>query len=189
MREFRKVLFAGFVGGIAIFTWGIVSWTFFPWHEKVWRTLPQEERVAEALLSTGAPRGVYVLPGRPSDAEADQGAIEEWDRRIRRGPVAFLVYRPEGVPPNRMFRPLTRGLVVSFLIATLAAEALRRSRPRRYLARVGFVLGIGAFAWLVGPVMQWAWFQYPDEWIWSALIDAACGWLIIGFVQAGIVRP
>ncbi len=189
MTEIRKVFIGGLAGGIAIFTWGIVSWTFFPWHAKVWRTLPQEERVAEALRSTGAPRGVYVLPGRSPDAAEDEAARAEWERRIRRGPVAVLVYRPEGLPPNRMFRPLTRGLVVSFLIATLAAEALRRSRSQRYLARVGFVLGIGAFAWLVGPVMQWVWFQYPDEWIWAALIDAGCGWLIVGFVQAGIVRP
>ena len=185
----RKTLLAGLAGGIALFAWGLVSWNFFPWHETVVRTLPQEERVAEALLGTGAPRGVYFIPGRTPDVRDGQEAREEWERRIRGGPVALLVYRPEGVPPNRMFRPLTRGLVVSFLIATLAAAVLKRARPGRYLVRVGFVLAIGAFAWLAGPVMQWAWFQYPDEWIWSALVDAALGWLIVGFVQAGIIRP
>lgn len=189
MRAFRNVMIGGFAGGMALFAWGIVSWEFFPWHERVTRILPDEHTVVEALRDTGVERGVYVIPGRSPSAESETVARADWERRIRQGPVALLVYRPEGLAPNRMFRPLTRGLLVALLVTTLAAAALQRARVTPYAARVGFVLGIGTFAWLVGPVTQWAWFQYPSEWIWSALIDAGLGWTIVAFVLAGIVRP
>lgn len=183
----RKIFLGGLAGGIALFVWGIVSWEFFPWHGRVAMTLPDEDAVVEVLRDAGAARGVYVIPGRGPAASGPRARREDWERKVREGPVALLVYRPEGIAPNRMFRPLFRGLVVSFLAATLAAAALGRARLPGFAARVGFVLAVGAFAWLVGPVTQWAWFRYPDEWIWSALIDAGVGWTIVGFVLAGIL--
>jgi hypothetical protein len=189
VRSFRKILIGGLAGGMALFAWGIVSWEFFPWHERVTRSLPDEAGVVEALRGSGMDRGVYVIPGRPPASGSGPEAREDWERRIREGPVALLVYRPGGVAPNRMFRPLTRGLLVAFLVSTLAAAALQRARIEPFAGRVGFVLGIGAFAWLVGPVTQWAWFQYPVEWIGSALLDAGVGWTIVAFVHAGILGP
>src|SRR5262245_23790751 len=104
----RKVLGAGLAGGIALFTWGIVSWMVLPLHAASVRALPGEDRVVEALRDTGTEPGLYLVPGDPS----------------KRGPRALVAYDPAGSPPNRMFRTMILALAASVLAATFSAFLL-----------------------------------------------------------------
>lgn len=194
MTAGRSVLVAGLAGGLALFAWSVVSWHGLPLHDRVFRPIPDEARVVDALREHVGASGVYVFPSPPPEPEgaapADtEKARDAWEARSRAGPVGLLVYRSEGVPPNRRFRPFAKGLLADLGAAVFSAFALSRLRIGGYAARVAFVVGLGLFAWVLGPVSQWAWFRYPDLWLASTLLDAALGWLIVGTVQAGIVRP
>jgi hypothetical protein len=177
----RKVLLGGIAGGVALFVWSVVAWTLLPLHKSSIRRLPAEDRVVAALVEARTEGGLYVVPGLPDSSGKSEdekaAAQQEWEDRAGRGPVATLAYHPGGRPPNRMFRPMVRGLGLAVAAAIFSAFSLSRARIANHFGRVAFVLGMGFFAWVLGPAMQWNWFA------------ALAGWAIVGVVQAGIVRP
>ncbi len=189
----RKVLLAGLAGGVALFVWGIVAWTVLPVYGGALRTLPGEDRVVQALREGGATRGVYVVPALPRNlrkagtpaSEADQA----WAEKFRRGPRALLVYDPSGRSPTRMFRPLARALALCLAAATFSAFVLSRLRIHGHFARIFFLTALGLFGWLLGPALLGVWFFYPADYLLAALAEALGGWLIVGVVQAGMVKP
>jgi hypothetical protein len=189
----RKVLLGGVAGGAVLFVWSVLAWTLLPLHQSSLGRFGAESRVVEALADARTPGGLYVIPGPPDlsgKSEEEQAAArKDWEDRASRGPVATLVYRPGGRSPSRMFRPMVRGLGLAVAAATFSAFALSRARIASHFGRVAFVLGMGLFAWLLGPGMQWNWFAYPADYTLSVLVDALAGWAIVGVVQAGIVRP
>lgn len=192
MSRRRKFLTAAFAGGIALFVWGVVTWTLIPLTSGVFRTLPNEDRVAADLKERGLAAGVYVFPGLPDlgglTPEQRQEAERARDEKLRRGPVGVLVFDPQGTSPNRMFWPIARGLAFALAAAAFSAWALARVGPLPYLGRAGFVLALGLFAWALGPGTQWAWFNYPSDYLLATLAEGVGGWLIVGLVQAGILR-
>jgi hypothetical protein len=183
---------AAVAGGIALFVWGAVTWTLVPLTSGVFRTLPNEERVTSDLRERGLAAGVYVFPGVPDlgglNAEERAAAEEARVEKLRRGPVGVLVFDPEGTTPTRRFWPLLRGLGFALAAASFSMWALSRIGPATYLGRAGFVLALGVFAWALGPGTQWAWFNYPSDYLLATLAESVGGWLIVGLVQAGIVR-
>lgn len=189
----RKVVLGGFAGGLALFIWGIVAWFVLPSHASLLRALPAEDRVVEALKQSGTERGLYVIPAPPEprapSAEAGEAAQRAWEERMSRGPVALLVYQPEGWDPEKLFRPLVPGIVLCLLAGTFASWALSRARISSHFGRIAFVFGFGVFAWLLGPGTQWIWFHYPYDYAVATLLDSVIGWAIVAVVQAGIVRP
>jgi hypothetical protein len=188
----RRLWTAGLAGGIALFVWGFVTWSLFPLTSGAFRTLPNEDRVAADLKDRGLAAGVYVFPGLPDlrgrTAEQKAEAVREREEKLRRGPVGVLVFDPQGTTPNRMFWPLARGLAFALAAAGFSGWALSRVGPASYLGRAAFVLALGLFAWALGPGTQWAWFNYPSDYLLATLIDGLGGWLIVGLVQAGILR-
>jgi hypothetical protein len=189
----RKVLLGGIAGGVALFVWSVVAWTLLPLHASSLRRLAAEDRVVAALVDAKTPEGLYVIPAPPDNdgktEEQSAAATEEWESRASQGPVATLAYRPGGRPPSRMFRPMARGLGLALAAALFSAWALSRARISSHFGRVGFVLGLGLFGWVLGPAMLWNWFSYPADYAIAVLVDAAAGWAIVGVVQAGILRP
>jgi hypothetical protein len=175
----RKVLGAGVAGGVALFVWGVVSWMVLPLHRAQLRALPDEERVVEALRGAGIERGLYLVPG-PGDLG--------WEEKARRGPRALVAYDPTGSPPNRMFRPMALALVSSILAGTFSALVLSGSRTQGFPGRILLVLGLGVFAWLLGPAGEWIWLPYPAGHALVTFLDAVAGWAIVGALQTGILK-
>lgn len=187
----RKVVLGGLSGGLALFIWGIVAWFVLPSHASLLRALPAEDRVVQALEGARTERGLYVIPAPPDlrGPTGDPAAQLAWEERMSRGPVALLVYQPEGWNPGRLFRPLVPGILLCLLAGTFASWALSRARIRSHPGRIAFVFGFGVFAWLLGPGSQWIWFHYPYDYALATLLDSVIGWAIVAVVQAGIVRP
>jgi hypothetical protein len=189
----RNVLLGGIAGGVALFVWSVVAWTLLPLHQSSLRALAAEDRVVAALVEARTPGGLYVIPGRREPAEKSKDGLaaaeQDWEDRATRGPIATLAYRPGGRSPGRMFRPMARGLGLAIAAAVFSAWALSRARIANHFGRAAFVLGMGCFAWLLGPAMQWNWFAFPADYTLAVLLDTVGGWAIVGIVQAGIVRP
>lgn len=189
MKGRKQILIGGLSGGLALFVWSLVAWTMLPLEGSVMRALPSEQAIVDALLASGAGEGIYVVPAPLHPGAVLQGETTAREEKLRRGPTAVLVYDPAGASPNRMFWPLARGIAFCLAAATFAALALSRARLASWAARVAFVLGLGLFAWVLGPGTQWVWFNYPTDYLVASLADTVGGWLIVGIVQTGIVRP
>jgi hypothetical protein len=184
----RRILLGGLAGGLALFVWSVTSWTLLPFEGSVFRALPSEAAIVEALRASGVQAGIYVVPAPLGPGAAGAAETEAREEKLRRGPTAVVVYDPAGSSPNRMFWPLARGVVFCLLASTFAALALFMARMQSWAARVAFVTGLGLFAWVLGPGAQWVWFNYPTDYLLVSLADALAGWLIVGIVQTGIVR-
>jgi hypothetical protein len=187
----NKVILAGIAGGAALFVWGVVAWMLLPIHRTSMRTLPDEQRVVDALVGSGTSRGLYVVPAYPqasAGGAVDTGAEEEWQRKASQGPLAVVVFEPAGHPPSRLFRRMIEGLLVCVVAAMFSAWALSRVRVGTYAGRAAFALGFGLVAWMLGPATEWIWLHYPTDYVLAALVDDLCGWAIVGAVQAGIVK-
>jgi hypothetical protein len=83
---------------------------------------------------------------------------------------------------------MAQALLASILAATLSAFVISRTRIAGFAGRSFLVLGLGVFAWLLGPATEWIWFQYPTDYVLVALLDAVVGWGIVGAVQTGILK-
>lgn len=192
MSPVRRVLIAGLFGGFALFVWSVVTWTLLPLQRDVARTLPNEDRWVASLRDADLPGGIYVFPGVPDPRgiapEERERLEQERADKMRRGPIGLLVYDPQGTAPNRMFWPIVRGLAMAVAAALFSAWTLSRVRVGSWALRIAFVLGLGVFAWTLGPGAQWAWFHYPSDYLSATLVDVLGGWLIVGIVQTGIVR-
>lgn len=186
----RKVLAGGGAAGLALFVWSVLAWTLVPIYETALRTLPVEEEVVGTLRRENVPSGVYLFPGIAPRAGVDPAAgARDWESRVREGPLGLLVVRARGASPNRMFRPLASMCAVQLLAGLFASWSLSRARLSGNPARIGFVIGLGLFAWLLGTGMPAVWFHYPASWLLATFLDAAAGWAFAGVVLAGIVRP
>lgn len=188
----RQVWIGGLAGGVVFFVWSVVVWTLLPIHQSVFRSLPDEVGVVDALGSADTPAGLYAIPGPPAESGTPEEAAEaerQWEEKSRRGPTGFIIYRPGGRAPNRMFRPLATGLLASLASGIFSAWALSRARIRGHLGRIAFVAGLGLFGWVLGSGLQGYGLQTTPLYLLATLIDAAGGWVIVGVVQAGIVRP
>lgn len=187
----RKVLLAGVAGGTALAIWGIVVWMLLPIYQPVLRGLPGEDGVAAALIHSGAGRGIYVLPALPYPPKANPASqeIEEqaWSEKSKRGPVALLIYRPDGRNPERPLVPMMRSWIFCTLAATFTGWALARARIGWHTGRVIFVLALGMMGWLLGPAQQWNWLGFPTDYTIATFLDNLGGWTIVGIVQTGLV--
>lgn len=185
----RKVWAGGGAAGLALFVWSVLAWTFVPIYETALRTLPVEAEIVEILRREDVPSGVYLFPGIAPPSSAASAASHDWEDRVREGPLGLLVVRERGAAPNRMFRPLASMFAVQFLAGLFASWTLSRARLSGNPARIGFVIGLGLFAWLLGTGLPAVWFHYPAGWLLATFLDAVAGWALVGVVLAGIVRP
>jgi hypothetical protein len=189
----RKIVLAGVSGGVVLLVWGVVAWTLLPLYQPALGKLANEDELIAGLVAQTTQHGIYVIPALPYPpkpaAEERAAAEEAWELKSRRGPVALLIYDPGGRAPNRMLRPMLRGLALYLAAGFFSAWALSRARIDTHWGRVLFVLGLGLVTWLLGPGMQWNWLGFPERYTLATLGDHLGGWAIVGVVQAGIVGP
>jgi len=184
-----RVIIGAIAGGIALFIWAFVSWMFIPWH-RVQPLTGKEAAVKQAL--SGFEGGVYAIPGPTIDVTAEQQAAAEeaWTAAHRAGPLALVVYEPQGNDPLGPMR-MGIGLGLEIALALVAAIMLHVVGPAVpfYRQRVGFVFLLGVFAVVGSHLMNWHWFSYPLRWTLESIGDGLAGALLLGLVLGAIVKP
>jgi hypothetical protein len=189
-----RFVIASVIGGIVLFVWAYVSWMFIPWH--MINGLPREQKVAQALVDTGAESGIYSLPGIDYEThaglseEARKTAEEAWKARYEAGPIALIVYKTTGQNPMSLVTLLV-GFVLEVLVAAVAALLLRMAAPALpgFVARVGFVLLLGVFVIFAAHLMNWNYMHYPLGFTLQTSADGLVASLLLGIVLAALIRP
>jgi hypothetical protein len=177
---------AAIAGGIVVFVWSALSHMALPLGTAGIRSIPNEERVAQAIRGTITEGGLYFFPG--FDASHTMTAEEQraWTERYRRGPSGILVVQPGGRDPMST-QQLVVELIADILAAGVAAFVLG-GLGGSFVARASAVGLLGVFEWLDINVSYWNWYKFPTTYTVAALIEQVVGWTLAGLVMALILR-
>jgi hypothetical protein len=149
-----------------------------PIHKNDYRKLPDEDRVLDALRSTG------ITPGRgyifPYCTHKDMKSPESVEK-FKRGPVGMLTIRPSGVPNMGKF--LGQWFIYCIVISIFTAYLTSRTRaPGTEYLEVFRVAGTFAFAAYSLAFIQDAIWKGED---WGVTFKHVFDGLIYGLLTAG----
>jgi len=110
---------------VATFIISSICWMVLPLHKKDYKTLPDEEGVAEALRKPLPEPGQYMLPNCSHGSKdwKDPAFIE----RLKRGPVGVITLMPSG--PPKMGKSLGQWFAHAFLVSFLVGYIARHALP------------------------------------------------------------
>jgi hypothetical protein len=190
----KRIGIAAVIGGVVLYIWAFISWMFIPWH--IMGALPDQDAVRSALRDTGAETGIYHVPGIDHAAQADltdeqkDAAEESFKEKHSEGPVALLLYKPEG---SSALSPVTMliGLVLEVLIAAVIAGLLTMAAPALpgFASRLGFVMLIGVLTIIGTNLMNWNYMHYPFRFTMEMAADGLVASLLLGIVLAILIKP
>jgi hypothetical protein len=181
----RRVM-AAIAGGIVVFVWSAFSHMALPLGTAGIRSIPNEERVAQAIRGTITEGGLYFFPGFDASHKMTPQEERVWTERYRRGPSGILVVQPAGRDPMAP-QQLVVELIADILAAGVATFLLG-GLGGAFVARAGAVGLLGVFEWLDINVSYWNWYKFPAAYTVAALIEQVVGWTLAGFVMALILR-
>jgi len=182
----NRIVLAGILGGVAMFLAGSFTHVILPLGEAGIKQLPNEELVVSAIKFNVAEAGLYFFPGMPPGASDDQQK-QQWEQRIRTGPVGILVYTPQGQTPLEP-RQLLREFLSNLLAALGAAYLLAQTRLASFGARVLFVTALGLICWLAISVSLWNWYHFPTTYTLAELAHELIGFGVTGLVLAWRIK-
>lgn len=188
----KRVLFAGLLGGIAMFVWTFVAHEILPLGEAGVKEIPNEAPVLSAMrASIGDTAGFYIFPGTGlgpnATSQQKRAAMQQYESRLAANPSGILIYNPPGTPlefPRRLAVEFLTELVESFLAVILLAQA----HLLRYAARVGFVVLTGVLASIATNISYWNFYGFPGIYTASYIAIGVIGFLWIGLIAAAVVK-
>lgn len=179
----RPLLLGSLLAALVLFVWGFLVWGLMPVNP--FDRAGDERALTQALLAHLPATGTYLLPHEgdtPAEFEAATAAM-------RRGPLAMVFFRREGVEP---MSPVIFALGFLHMLATtlLVALALRAVAPAlpRFGQRAGlvalFALAFALWARMGEPI----WWHHPADFYALYFVSDAVGWALAGLVLARFVR-
>jgi hypothetical protein len=148
------------------------------YHASDYQPLPNEDAVRSAIRAGNPKPAQYILPYCPGMKEMNS---PEMQKKFVEGPVAVMNLRrpgPPGMGPS-LGQWFVFSLIVSFLIAYIAAHTIPPGTP--YLGVFRVVGAIGFLAYAAGQVPAAIWMGKP----WSIASKEVIDGLLYGLVTAG----
>ena len=191
----KRIAIAGLAGAVVLFIWSSISWMLIPWH--LMDKFPGEEGIRQTFKLTQAERGVYWIPreNRSIDKSALTGAevdamADAWKKAQRDGPIAMVVYDPDGGSPLGIMTFIT-GFILDIMVATTAAVLLMLAAPALpgLHGRVIFVVLLGVYTAIGSHLMNWNWMNYPLKFSLEMAGDTLLASVLLGVTLGLLVRP
>ena len=179
-------LLAAIAGGIVVFVWSAVSHMALGLGSAGIRTIPNEDRMAQAIRGVVTEPGLYFFPGLDPSRKMTPEEERAWTERYRRGPTGLLVVQPAGREPMEPTQFVVE-LLADILAAGVAAFILA-GLGGPLLARAGAVGLLGVFEWADLSVSYWNWYKFPTVYTGAALVEQVVGWTLAGLAMALILR-
>jgi len=180
-------LLAAIAGGIVVFIWSAVSHMALGLGSAGIRTLPNEERMAQAIRGVVTEPGLYFFPGMDPSRKMTPEEERAWTERYRRGPSGLMIVQPGGRDPMEPTQFVVE-LLADILAAGVAAFLLA-GLGGPLLARAGAMGLLGVFEWADLSVSYWNWYKFPTLYTGAALVEQVVGWTLAGLVMALMLRP
>ena len=165
---------AGLIAGIAVFVWGgLAHMVLGLGGESTMKQIP--DGALTAMAANVKEPGLYMFPYIKD--------MNEMAKAIEKNPYGIMVFTPAGVPMN-MGSMLGVQAAGDILACLLAAWLLSMALPslQSLTSRIGFVVGLGVFSFLVSEVPYWNWYRYPTDFTAYALLFKLTTTLLAGVV-------
>jgi hypothetical protein len=187
-----KIVFAGVLGGIAMFIWTSIAHMFLPLGEAGIAEIPNESAVLSAMQSNiGNQTGLYIFPGpgvgKNATRQEKNEAMKHMAEKMAANPSGILMYHAPG-------RPFTFGKWLGIEFATELLESilvvflLAQTAIVSFAGRVGFVLVSGILAAVATNVSYWNWYGFSCLYTVSYMFIQIIGFLCVGLVAALVFR-
>ncbi len=184
-----RLLLSTLAGAVIYFIWQMLAWMMIPIHGPTISSLPNEDAVRDVLVEQNVESGVYIVPYGTNEEMADPES--EFMKRHQEGPLFAIYYHKSGLEPM-MVSVMLAGFGLDFLGVLLAATLLKCAADARcfrsYLARVGFVTGLGVFLAMMGHVTYAIWMHFDAYYTAMFVVDSVVGWFLVGLVIAANVK-
>jgi len=188
----KRILLAGFLGGLTLFLWEFIAHDILPLGEAGVRALPNERAIQDAIKDSVRDPAFYIFPApdlRPGMSADQKGQAQQtMMRRMQTEPSGIMVVYPRG--RNLQFPMALGSQLAGDLIAMLLCGLLLGYAPMKgYLSRVGFVATIGLIPTLQVDMPQWTWYGFPSEFFAAQFMVHFIGFFLAGLILARIFRP
>ena len=175
-----------FVAAAVIFFWGFVVWGMLAGQFGIFKPLPKEEPVLQALLESKVASGVYVYPLADAGmanltGEAKDAAMKSLEDKANKGPIVRVFVDTQGRPyvDTNVFKlGFVHMLLAAAIMATLTRCVLSWAD---FKARYAFVVAVAVFAAVWIDFSNAIWMGAPwDHQLFTAGYDIGA-WLLAGF--------
>jgi hypothetical protein len=186
-----KILFAGILGGIAMFIWTSIAHLMLPLGEAGVREIPNESAVLSAMQSNiGNQTGLYIFPGlgvgKNATRQEKNEAMKQMAAKAAGGPSGLLMYHPTRAFTFGKWMGIEFG--TELLEAILVVFLLSQTRIAGFAGRVGFVLVAGILAAIATNISFWNWYGFPSVYVGSYMLIQIVGFFVVGIVAALVLR-
>jgi hypothetical protein len=166
------------VSAVAVFVTSALLHMLFTYHNSDYRKFSNEDEVRAAINKGGATAGQYILP-YAMGAQFKDAAVQQ---KMKEGPTGFVLLRKPSGPemgPNLM-QWFVLTLVLSSLVAYVAALALAPGADHMAVFRVAAVTALLAYGGAVGQESIWR--AVP----WAAGVKAILDAVVFALVTGGL---
>jgi hypothetical protein len=166
------------LSSVIVFVASSIIHMFLRWHKKDYRSVPNEDRVMDALRQLAIPPGEYMVP-RASDMK--EMRTPEFAEKMKKGPV--LMMSVWAADQMSMSRSLVLWFLYSMTVGLFTAYITGRALPHGadYLQVFRFA-GASAFLGYTAALWQLSiWFHRP----WSTTFKSTVDGLVYALLTAG----
>ncbi len=184
-----RILFAGILGGIALFVWGVVAHMVLGLGDGSFKGIPNEEMVLSAMQENIPEPGLYFFPWIDMKS-ADKAAMEAWTQKYKTGPAGIMVFKTVGgevMTAKQMITQLVTDILSVLFAVLLLAKAV--GGIRGYMGRVVFMATFGLITTFALTFPYWNWYGFPFDYVIAGLIEQVVGFFVAGLVVAGMLKP
>jgi len=186
-----RIAISALLGAVVYFVWQMMAWMALPIHGPTVKKLPNEGVIREALTAQNLKDGVYVVPGfNDPDEMADPES--EFIKNHKSGPLFSIFYQAKGgepMPPSILGIGFINDLLAAVISAGLLSICIANPICQNYLARVGVIASLGVFLALMAHVSYYNWMRFEWNYTLMFIVDAIVGWVLVGLVQAALIKP
>jgi hypothetical protein len=186
-----RVIVAVVLTAVVQFFWGFAYFGVFNGMGMMTAHTPDEAAVADALAKALPKSGTYMLPNCPGAAASDADRKAHMER-AKAGPIVVVHVNKAGFDmETQMGQVMGMGFGLTLVTAALAAFLLKAALPGlpTFLARFGFVAGLGLLIALATRMSDGIWFHHDAGFVLGQSIFSVTVWAVGGAVMAAIVRP
>ena len=174
----KRILAATTLAAVLLFFWGFVYWTVLEPAVGVIQVAPNETALAQDLAEHLKDEGTYFVPTDTSD-------MDDWAARHEAGPIATIMFRPQGAQP---MAPSVLGFGFVHMWISILLMAFLVRWIARYLGsfreRFLFVTWIGLIEAVFANLGRPIWYFQPWDYHIMQAVYGLTSWALVGAVLA-----
>lgn len=170
----KKVIISSLIGGVIVFLFQFMSWSFLGIHKTATKSVANETEVMNVLNANLKESAVYDMPAYNMEASHED---MEKEMAARNGkPAARVIYH--AAYSTSMGKPMTQGFLLD-LLGMLFVAILISKNIGSFGSRFTTALYMSLYSLCLGAMMDWNWWQTPMSYISGTIIDT----IIIGVLS------